>query len=150
MRNTSVDQISQRQPACTPQLPSDTPSISVLKARQCAKIAEFRVALVASGFTSLDAQTAALGLSRSSTWAILNRNYKASGLSSTIINRIMCSPQLPASAKEKLEQYVQEKLAGKYGHPPIRLRLFRKQLLACPGAPVSNLQRSRLNASESA
>lgn len=142
MNNKSVGRIP-HQPALKLQLQSAASSISFMKARQCAKIAEFRQALIASGFAALDAQAAALGLSRSSTWMILNRKHKASGLSSSVINRIMRSPRLPSAARDKLEEYVQEKLAGKYGHPAKCLRRFRDQLLACPGVAVSSLQRPR-------
>jgi DNA invertase Pin-like site-specific DNA recombinase len=56
-----------------------------MKARQSAKIRELREALVASGFLTLDEQSKALGLSRSTTWTILKGNHKASGLSAAII-----------------------------------------------------------------
>src|SRR5262245_41421171 len=118
------------------------PSISVLKARQCAKIAELREALIASGFDSLGPQAAVLGLSRSSTWMILNRNHKATGLSSSVINRIMRSTRLPLAARAKLEEYVQERLMGKYGHAPKCLQRFRSRLLAVPEVITGSLQRS--------
>jgi hypothetical protein len=114
-----------------------------MKARQCAKIAEFRQALIDRGFASLDDQAAVLGLSRSSTWMILNRKHKASGLTSSVINRILRSPRLPSAAREKLEEYVREKLAGHYGHPAKRLKRFRNQLFACPDVAGAGLQRSR-------
>jgi hypothetical protein len=109
----------------------------MLKARQCAKIAEFRAALIEAGFDSLDAQAAVLGLSRSSTWTIMNRNHKASGLSASVINRIMRSKELPPAARDKLGEYVQEKLLGKYGHARQRLRRFRDQLLSFADAATS-------------
>src|SRR6187549_3940054 len=108
--NKTILRRGAHQPADQTQLSSDASSLSILKARQCAKIAEFRMALVASGFVSLDAQAAVLGLSRSSTWMILNRNHKASGLSCSVIKRIMRSAQLPEAARDKLEEYVQERL----------------------------------------
>jgi hypothetical protein len=117
-------------------------SISILKARQCAKITEFRDALIASGFDSLDAQAGALGLSRSSTWMILNRNHKATGLSSSVINRIMHSTRLPSAARAKLEEYVRERLTGQYGHPPKCLRRFRSRLLTCPETITGSPQQS--------
>ena len=136
MTNTSLRRVPCH-PSHQPQLPSEASSISVLKARQCAKIAELREALIASGFDSVDAQAAVLGLSRSSTWMILNRNHKASGLSASVINRILRSTQLPTMARHKLEEYVEEKLAGKYGHPRQRLRRFRNQLLSFTDAATS-------------
>jgi hypothetical protein len=120
-------------------------SLSILKAKQCAKIAELRDALIASGFDSLDAQAAALGLSRSSTWTILNRNHKSTGLSSSVINRIMHSTRLPSAARAKLEEYVQERLTGQYGHPPKCLRRFRSRLLTCPETITGRPQQSDPN-----
>ena len=136
MSNTNITRVPHQATRQT-QLPSNASSISILKARQCAKIAEFREALIASGFDSVDAQAAVLGLSRSSTWAILNRNHKASGLSASVINRIMRSTELPPAARDTLEEYVQEKLMGKYGHPRQRLRRFRDRLLSFPDAATS-------------
>ena len=131
--NKSITGRVPQQPHQT-QRSSDTALISILKARQCAKIAEFREALIASGFNSVDAQAAVLGLRRSSTWMILNRKHKASGLSASVISRIMRSKQLPPTARAKLEEYVQEKLMGNYGHPRQCLRRFRNQLLSVPAA----------------
>ena len=142
MSNRSVGRIL-HQPAPKFQQRSGASSISIMKARQCAKIAEFRQALIARGFASLDDQAAVLGLSRSSTWMILNRKHKASGLTSSVINRILRSPRLPSAAREKLEEYVREKLAGHYGHPAKRLKRFRNQLFACPDVAGPGLQRSR-------
>jgi len=140
--NKTIIRRAPRQSVHRLQLSSDASSLSSLKARQCAKIAEFREALVASGFNSVDAQAAVLGLSRSSTWMILNRNHKASGLSASVINRIMRSTQLPPGARHKLEEYVQGKLMGKYGHPRQRLRRFRDQLLSFPTAASSQNEKA--------
>lgn len=103
-------------------------SLAYMKARQCAKIAELHTALVNAGLVSLDSRAKALGLSRSTTWAVLKGSHKTSGLSATVINRIVLSPQLPASARVILFQYVEEKSAGAYGHSHQRLQIFRKQL----------------------
>ena len=144
MSNTNITRVPHEATRQT-QLPSNASSISILKARQCAKIAEFRQALIASGFDSVDAQAAVLGLSRSSTWMILNRNHKASGLSCSVINRIMRSTRLPSAARGKLEEYVQEKLMGKYGHRRQCLRRFRDQLSTFPEPAMGSLQRSDPN-----
>jgi hypothetical protein len=99
-----------------------------MKARQRAKIVELGQALVSAGIDSLDAQASALGLGRSTTWMILKANHKSSGLSASIVNRISSSPKLPAPARQIIEQYVREKMAGLYGHTEHRLRLFRSQM----------------------
>src|SRR5262249_13052430 len=87
-----------------------------MKARQCAKIKELREVLIATGFRSLDEQAKALGLSRSTTWTIINASHKNSGLSASVINRILAKPQLPSLVRATVVEYVEDKLAGLYGH----------------------------------
>jgi hypothetical protein len=111
------------------------PCMSELKARQASKIAEIREALVAAGFETITQQTAVLGLSRSTTWTVLRSRHKGSGLSASIINRILLSQELPSTARRIIDEYVQEKLLGAYGHSPVSLRQFRAQL----GYPVQPL-----------
>jgi hypothetical protein len=94
------------------------------KARQSARIRELAAGLAASGFISLDQQARALGLSRSTAWTILKGNHKASGLSAAIISRMLSSPALPPLARATLLTYIEEKLAGLYGHNKIQLRRF--------------------------
>src|SRR4029078_5319428 len=85
-----------------------------LRTQQCAKVAELRKTLLESGYHSLDRQAAALGLSRSTTWAILNREHKTSGLTGSVIGRMLRSPELPAAIRCVIEQYVEQKMAGAY------------------------------------
>ena len=100
-----------------------------MKARQCAKIAELRRVLLEAGHHSLDKQSIALGLSRSTTWAILRANHKASGLSGSLIKRMLRSRELPAGARQWIEEYVAEKLTGAYGHKRDRLNMvFRAKV----------------------
>jgi len=99
------------------------------KARQSAKIGEIGEALIATGFRSLDEQAKVLGLSRSTTWSILKVNHKGSGLSATIINRMLAAPRLPARVRTKIMEYIDEKVAGLYGHSKEQLRRFTAQLL---------------------
>ena len=94
------------------------------KARQAARIKEFGAALTASGLFTLDEQARALGLSRSTAWVVLKANHKASGLTAATINRMLSSPELPPSARATILTYVEEKLAGLYGHNKIQLRRF--------------------------
>ena len=44
---------------------------------------------IAEGLVTLSSQSSALGLSRSTTWAILQANHKGSGLSGAIIKRML-------------------------------------------------------------
>jgi hypothetical protein len=86
-----------------------------MKARQAAKIRELQHALVSAGFLTLDEQSKALGLARSTTWTILRASHKGSGLSAAIIKRMLLSPQLPPLARRKILEYTTDKLAGAYG-----------------------------------
>src|SRR4051812_39595250 len=69
--------------------------VARMKGRQCAKIRDLRQALIDAGYQSIDQQAMALGLSRSTAWAVLQGHHKASGLSAGIISRMMASPYLP-------------------------------------------------------
>jgi hypothetical protein len=111
-------------PAQVVGLPASQVSIPEGKTRQTTKIRELGPALAADGFVTLDEQARALGLSRSTTWTVLKGNHKASGLSPATINRMLSSPALPPRARVILLTYVEEKLAGLYGHNKIQLRRF--------------------------
>jgi len=99
------------------------------KAKQISKVAEIRGALVAAGFDSAAKQAIALGVNRSTAWSVLNRDDRA-GPSATIIKRALSSPHLPAEVRRKIEEYIEEKSAGLYGHSPARTRSFRAQFQA--------------------
>jgi hypothetical protein len=99
-----------------------------MKARQSSKIRALGEALTSAGFRTLDQQAKALGLSRSTTWTILKGNHKNSGLSVTIINRILQSPQLPPVVLTKILEYIAEKSAGFYGHGKPQSRRFAARL----------------------
>lgn len=106
---------------------SAMPRYSHMKARQSIKIREIRDALIAEGLITLASQAKALDLSRSTTWAVLQAAHKSSGLSGAIIKRMLASPHLPTSVRDKILQYVQDKSAGLYGHSTKRLRIFNAQ-----------------------
>jgi hypothetical protein len=101
-----------------------------MKAQQSAKIRELGEALVAAGFLTLDDQAKALGLPRSTTWTILKGNHKGSGLSASIINRILGARQLPAVVEDKVLEYVEDKATGCYGHSRLLRRKFVTRLSA--------------------
>ena len=103
-------------------------ALAEMKSKQCARIGELRQALMASGFYTLDEQARALGICRSTTWAVLRAGHKGSGLSATLINRMWVAPQLPAPVRAKILQYVEEKIAGTYGHNVKQRRKFTQQL----------------------
>src|SRR3982074_1888353 len=86
--------------------------ISEMKARQSCKIRELGDALITAGFLTLDEQARALGLSRSTAWAVLKANHKASGLAAGTINQMLSSPALPTPARVTILTYVDEKPAS--------------------------------------
>ena len=94
------------------------------KAWQATRIGELRAALAADGLVTLDEQARALGLSRSTAWAVLKANHKTSGLAAGTINQMLSSPELPPRARGTILTYVDEKLAGLYGHNKTQLRRF--------------------------
>jgi predicted DNA-binding transcriptional regulator AlpA len=98
------------------------------KARQAIRIKELGAALAADGLIILDDQARALGLSRSTAWAVLKANHKATGLTAATINRMLSSPELPPRARATILTYVEEKLAGVYGHHEEQLNRFKAGL----------------------
>jgi hypothetical protein len=102
--------------------------ISEMKARQSSKIRELRDALITAGLLTLDEQANALGLCRSTAWTVLKAYHKGSGLSATVINRMLVSPRLPPLARAKIVEYVQEKTAGLHGHNTMQRRRFTVRL----------------------
>jgi hypothetical protein len=108
------------QAAAQPKLKSKIAAI----ARQATRIGELGGALVADGLVTLDDQARALGLSRSTAWAVLKANHKATGLTAATIDRMLSSPELPPRARATILTYVEEKLAGLYGHNKTQLRGF--------------------------
>ena len=100
------------------------------KLQQSAKIREIGEALAASSVRTLDHKAEVLGLSRSTTWTLLQGNHKSSGLSVTVINRMLAAPGLPPQVRAKVLEYVEEKAAGRYGHSKNVRRRFVNRLSA--------------------
>ena len=101
---------------------------SEMKARQSLKIREIENALAKAGHTTLDQQARVLGLSRATTWTLLKGAHKSSGLTATIINRMLEAPYLPSLVQAKIIEYVQEKIAGLYGHKKTQVSRFAARL----------------------
>ena len=99
------------------------------KRRQVSKLAEIHEALIAAGFDSAAKQAAALNVSRATAWALLNRAKRA-GPSAHSIKRILSSPNLPPTVRRKVEEYVEEKISGLYGHSQKSMRSFRAHFLS--------------------
>ena len=90
-------------------------AISRAKARQASKLTEIREALVTAGYDTTAKQAAILGVCRSTAWVLLNRDKRV-GPSANVIKRILSSPTLPRAARRKIEEYIEERIAGLYGH----------------------------------
>ena len=98
------------------------------RARQFSKIRELVEAVKSAGLLTLEEQAKALGLSRSTAWTIRKASHKASGLSASIINRMLAAPELPPLARTKILEYVEEKAAGLYGGSRSQRRKFAARL----------------------
>jgi hypothetical protein len=105
-----------------------TLSVAEMKARQTAKLRQLADVLIAAGFRTLGEQAKVLGLSRSTTWTILNANHKGSGLSAGIANRILAAPRLPQPVRSILVEYARERAAGLYGGSMAQGRRFAARL----------------------
>ena len=97
-------------------------------ARQLSKIRELAETVEAAGFLTLDEQAKILGLPRSTAWTIRRGSHKASGLSASILNRMLAAPTLPPLVRAKILEYVQEKAAGLYGGSRSQCRRFAARL----------------------
>ena len=93
------------------------------KARQAAKLAEIREALVAAGYDTTAKQAAVLGVCRATAWVVLNRDKRV-GPSASVIKRILSSPNIPPAVRRKVEEYIQERISGLYGHGVSATRAF--------------------------
>jgi hypothetical protein len=105
-----------------------SPVSVTMKARQSSKIRELAEAVESAGFLTLDEQARALGVPRSTAWTIRRASHKASGLTASIINRMLTAPQLPPLVRSKILEYVEEKAAGFYGGSQNQLRNFVARL----------------------
>jgi hypothetical protein len=103
-------------------------SASDAKALQSRKLKQIADELVHAGLVTLEQQAQALSLCRSTAWTVLTGRHKASGLSAAIINRMLSSPQLPPTARARVLEYIDERLAGRYGHSKPRIRAFAAQI----------------------
>ena len=103
------------------------------KEKQALKLAEIREALVTAGYNTTAKQAAVLGLGRSTAWWLLNHDKRA-GPSAKVIKRILLSPQIPKRVRRKVEQYVDEKVRGIYGHSEQRTRWFGEQFHHSPNS----------------
>ena len=99
-------------------------SIADARAQQRLKIDELNRSLQSAGCRTVGEQAKALGLGRSTAWAILRHGHKTSGLTAATINRMLQAPDLPADARAKILEYVEEKGQGLYGHSKVQIKRF--------------------------
>ena len=92
------------------------------------KIKNICDALVAAGFDTLDKQAEVLGLPRSTTWTLLRGTHKKSGLSATLLSRMMKSLRLPPAVRAKIIEYIDAKAAGGLGHNELQKWRFVARL----------------------
>jgi len=103
--------------------------VTDIKVRQSMKIREIGQALIAAGFFTLDEQTKALGVPRSTAWTILQARHKNYGLSEKLIKRMLASQHLPPLVRSKIIEYRERKLpASTVEHSTAKI--FRKQVIA--------------------
>src|SRR5262249_15411192 len=62
-----------------------------------------------------------------------------SGLSASIINRMLSAPELPALARSKILEYIEEKSAGLYGGTGDQRRRFAARLAIAEGGCTRKL-----------
>jgi predicted DNA-binding transcriptional regulator AlpA len=91
---------------------------------QLAKISAIGESLIAAGHLRLDEQARVLGLSRSTTWSITRAKHKTTGLSASVIKRMLAQPQLPTETRITIREYAEQKSAGTYGHNSAQVRRF--------------------------
>jgi len=65
-------------------------------------------ALIEAGYTSLDEQSKALGLHRSTTWTIVKTKHKLGHLNTTTAQRILANPDTPPSVRAIIQQALVE------------------------------------------
>jgi hypothetical protein len=65
---------------------------------------------------------------RSTTWTLLNCSHKASGLSARVINQMLTSAQLPQPARDKIVEYLKDRLAGHNGYSAPQCQKFAARL----------------------
>src|SRR5512132_2890640 len=100
---------------------------SEIKARQSAKIRQLAEAAKLTGLQTLDELASAFGIPRTA-WTIRNGGHKASGLSVSIIDRMLSAPKLPPPDRTTLLEYIAEKTSGLYGGNERQRRLFCARL----------------------
>jgi hypothetical protein len=72
-------------------------------------IQQITLALVAEGYTTLDAQAKALGIHRATAWTIVRTKHKLGRLNTKTTERMLANPNLPPSVRDLVSQYRAER-----------------------------------------
>ena len=93
-------------------------------------------ALLAAGYTSLDAQAQALGVHRATAWTIIRKKHKLDRLNTNTTNRMLRNPDLPQCVRAVVEQYVAERpvLGGRRKMETLETSENKEQLIYEGGA----------------
>ncbi len=110
----------------------------ITKDRQTCKIKEIGQTLANVGYLTVEEQATALGLCRSTAWTIVKSSHKASGLSANLVKQMLASPRLPPPVRQKIIEYLEERLTGVYGHSRQQGRKFAARLAANLRSPAAD------------
>jgi hypothetical protein len=72
------------------------------------RLQDISEALIADGYTSLDAQAKALGVHRSTAWTIMKAKHKLGRLSLKTTNSMLANPETPPAVRALVEKYLDE------------------------------------------
>lgn len=70
---------------------------------------EITAALIAAGYTTLDAQAKALGVHRATAWTIIKTKHKLGRLNAKTTERMLANPDLPPSVRGVVQRYLTER-----------------------------------------
>ena len=70
------------------------------------RLQDISEALIADGYTSLDAQAKALGVHRSTAWTIMKAKHKLGRLSLKTTNSMLANPETPPAVRAPVEKYL--------------------------------------------
>jgi predicted DNA-binding transcriptional regulator AlpA len=73
------------------------------------RLQQIAQALIACGYTKLDNQAKALGVSRSTAWTIINTKHKLGRLSTKTTKRILANPETPPPVRVVIQEYLAER-----------------------------------------
>ena len=76
-------------------------------------IQQITLALIAEGYTTLDAQAKALGIHRATAWTIVRTKHKLGRLNTKTTERMLANPNLPPSVRDLVAQYHAERAPRK-------------------------------------